>query len=393
MVRKIPSLHALVSSALVEKDVENAYRSAVVNARPDAVVSSPYGCDGLIAWDDVRLLLECKLDVDFKDRAVVCRVLGQALAYVRRFIDAGEPVPNVVMLADRNECLVLPLAVLDGFLALDIDWSVAPSTGSPELTSALASGLAFVPHVFDVTARFKLAAVLDKIEALAQGREHLTRATLSNVGEIFRHWREHVFAGKLGHVDQVDVFLRCLFDPCEVYLHPNKRNTLVVPGYAAGVQVHADRFRAFFDRFAQGYRPSEVEAFYAAKDRLIDDDTRRRQGAFFTPRIWVDEAHRTIESVLGPTWREDCIVWDPAAGTGNLTRDYAFADLIVSTAERSDVETIKAQGYNPGASIFQYDFLNPDAPSPFFGGEKSTAPPHVDAQLRAASKAGCGATR
>lgn len=388
-MKKPTSLAKSLASAVVEKDVENAYRAALAAARPDAVISSPHGCDGLLAWGDVRLLIECKLDVNMKARADVARVLAQVVFYVQRFAAAGEPLPNVILLADRNECCVLPLAALQGYLADAFDWSLAPSSPDPRLVQALAATLNFVPHVFDIGPRFTIGSVLEAAESLARGATHTIRATLANVGTIFGHWREHVFKGGLGPVDQVDVFLRCLFDPTDVYLHPKRKGALVVPGYAEGVQVHADRYVAFFDTFAQGYKPSEIEAFYAAKDRLIDDDARRRQGAFFTPRIWVDEAHRTIESVLGPTWREDCIVWDPACGTGNLTRDYAFADLILSTAERSDVETIKAQGYNPGASVFQYDFLNPGAPSPFFAeGERSTIPPHVDAQLRAAAKAG-----
>ena len=120
------------------------------------------------------------------------------------------------------------------------------------------------------------------------------------------------------------------------------------------------------------------------------DLTRRRLGAFFTPTLWVDEAHKTLDRVLGPNWREECVVWDPAAGTGNLTRDYAFSDLILSTAEKPDVDVIIGQGYNPGASVFQFDFLNPNAASSFFvdAQNKNEIPDAVDARLRAASVAG-----
>jgi len=128
------------------------------------------------------------------------------------------------------------------------------------------------------------------------------------------------------------------------------------------------------------------KAFYAAKDRLIEDDARRRQGAFYTPTLWVDEAHRMVEAELGPNWRDECIVWDCAAGTGNLTRDYTFRDLILSTVEKADVEVIRSQGYNPGCTLFAYDFLNDDS-SPFFP-EKNVIPDAVDAALRAAAAAG-----
>ena len=135
---------------------------------------------------------------------------------------------------------------------------------------------------------------------------------------------------------------------------------------------------------------SEIEAFYAVKDRLIEDDARRRQGAFFTPDLWVAEAHKSLDGVLGPNWRDECIVWDPAAGTANLTRDYTFGDLIMSTAEKPDVQVIVGQGYNSGADIFQYDFLNPEEYSPFFEdeGPVNEIPDAVHQRLKAAAQAG-----
>lgn len=176
----------------------------------------------------------------------------------------------------------------------------------------------------------------------------------------------------------------------DVYLHPTRMNLLIVPGYPDGVPVSAEQYRSFFAHFEQGYKPSEIESFYAVKDRLIEDDARRRQGAFFTPTLWVDEAHKTLDRVLGPNWREECIVWDPAAGTGNLTRDYTFSDLILSTAEKPDVDVIIGQGYNPGASVFQFDFLNPDGGvSAFFeDGQANEIPDAVHERLVAAAKSG-----
>ena len=95
-------------------------------------------------------------------------------------------------------------------------------------------------------------------------------------------------------------------------------------------------------------------------DRIVEDTTRRKQGEFFTPAIWVDKAHEYIASVYGEDWKEKYIVWDPAWGTGNLTRDYQFKELYVSTLNQSDIDTANQMGYNPEAVKFQYDFLNDD---------------------------------
>jgi len=381
-----------LTNARVEKDVENAYREAIHKGRPEATLTSPHGTDGYALWSNVRLLLEAKFDLDFKSRVPVCNTLGQCILYLKRFEASGEPIPNVILVADKNECFVLSTVALKGFLDLPLDWTVAPSSGNPDLTKALVSGLNILPYVYDVDDHFRFRDVLDKVDALAEGEQHSVKATLTNIGAIFTYWEDRVFgsSGKMTAVEQVDVFLKCLFQPTDVFLHPKKIGVLVVPGYPDGVPVSAEQYKSFFNHFEQGYKPSEIEAFYANKDRLIEDDARRRQGAFFTPALWVAEAHKTIEGVLGPNWRDECIVWDPAAGTGNLTRDYKFADLIISTAEAPDVAVIKAQGYNPGAEVFQFDFLNPEVWSPFLEdqGKVNEIPETARKRLEAAAKAG-----
>lgn len=379
-----------LQNARVEKDVENAYREELHKERPEASITSPHGTDGYAVWGSVRLLLEAKYNLDFKARVPMCNTLGQCLLYLKRFEQSGEPIPNVILVGDKDECFVLSTLAVKGFLDLPLDWSVAPSKGSPDLVRALVSGLNILPYVYDVDGKFKFRDVLTQIETLAEGEQHTVRATLTNIGAIFAYWKDRVFTGSsLTAVEQTDVFLRCLFQPTDVYLHPTKMGLLVVPGYPSGVLVSTEQYRSFFSHFVQGYKPSEIEAFYAEKDRLIEDDARRRQGAFFTPTLWVDEAHKMVSEVLGVNWKDECVVWDPAAGTGNLTRDYTFGDLIISTAEKPDVDVLVGQGRNPGAEVFQYDFLNPDSTSMFFGdGKQNDLSAEAVRRLKAAAKSG-----
>mgnify|MGYP002629420520 CR=1 FL=1 len=385
-----------LTTARVEKDVENAYRAEVSHHRPEAQWTSPHGTDGHAAWGTVRLLLEAKFDQDLKTKLPVCNVLGQMILYLKKFERAGEVMPNVLFVGDKDECFVLATDAVRGFLNLGLDYDVAPSKGSPELTRALVNGFNLLPYVYDVNGDLDFKDVLAKVETLARGAKHSAPATPTNLGAIFLYWRDNVFTGKEGTAgaltptEQVDVFLRCLFQPTDVYTHPTKRGVLVVPGYPEGVTVSTDAYRSFFDHFAQGYKPSEIEAFYAMKDRLVEDDARRRQGAFFTPRLWVDEAHKELDRVLGKNWRKDCVVWDSAAGTANLTRDYTdFKYLISSTAERPDVQVMQEQRW--GGTTFQYDFLNPGTESPFFDpkdGGTNTLPNTVDTMLREAALSG-----
>jgi hypothetical protein len=116
---------------------------------------------------------------------------------------------------------------------------------------------------------------------------------------------------------------------------------------------------AFLDHFdGNQYSMEEKENLTSIVDRLIEDETRRRKGEFFTPTIWVDEAHKMITQTFGENWKDEYVVWDCASGTLNLTRDYSFKELYCSTIEASDLQTADQMGYNPEAVKFQYDFLN-----------------------------------
>jgi hypothetical protein len=386
---------------LVEKDVENNYRAGISRARPKATWTSPHNTDGVATWTGettpatVRLLLEAKYDLDLKSRVAACGVLGQVLLYLKRFEAAGDALPNVILVGDKDECFVLATDAVRGFMDLPIDWTVAPSKGNPELTRALVSGVNILPYVHDVGGGVDFKDLVDRVEVLASGKQATVRASETNIGAIFAYWRDRVFRDGKGKqaltpTEQVDVFLRCLFQPGDVYPHPSKRGVLHVPGYPDGVLIDLDQYRSYFEHFEQGYKPSEVKRFMSMKDRLVEDDARRRQGAFFTPALWVEEAHRELDRVLGAGWRKNSIVWDPAAGTGNLTRDkHDWGCLISSTVERPDVGAMVQHGWG-GRHVFQYDFLNPDAESPFFAPEDgpNVVPAAVDRTLREAAKAG-----
>ena len=104
------------------------------------------------------------------------------------------------------------------------------------------------------------------------------------------------------------------------------------------------------------------------RDQFMDEKQRYNTGAFFTPKKWVDEAHKMLDEQLGPNWREEYVVWDASAGTANLTRDYKFKELYLSTLEQTDVDIILKSGFNPGAVVFQFDFLNDPIEDSIIGG-------------------------
>ena len=116
----------------------------------------------------------------------------------------------------------------------------------------------------------------------------------------------------------------------------------------------------------------------AKAPQVTPDDDRRRKGAFHTPRLWVERAHQELERALGPRWRSDCVVWDPASGTGNLTtlpQHHDYGALFSSTLDQEDVDSM-SESYG-GLSAHQYDFLSRDP-----------LPPEIDCGLRKAAVQG-----
>lgn len=97
----------------------------------------------------------------------------------------------------------------------------------------------------------------------------------------------------------------------------------------------------------------------ARHDETLDPTLRKYKGAFYTPKIWVDEVHKEMDKTYGKGWldRDDLIVWDCCAGSGNLTRDYPIRNLLLSSLMDSEIEILKTE-QGERAEVFQYDFLS-----------------------------------
>jgi len=206
------------------------------------------------------------------------------------------------------------------------------------------------------------ADCVKKIKDLTDNVQRKVLVTDKNITEVFRYFDEKVLGkNKLSTNERANLFVQLLVNNEDNYLHPvSKRKTVVTKSMGEVSIVSRDGFTSFFNHFSSFYTPSQKHKLAAVVDRIVEDTTRRKQGEFFTPAIWVDKAHEYIASVYGENWKEEYVVWDPAWGTGNLTRDYKFKELYVSTLNQSDIDTANQMGYNPESIKFQYDFLNDD---------------------------------
>jgi hypothetical protein len=347
--------------ALTEKDVENLYRQYLTEKFGDILFTSPFGCDGFGESKKfkIRLMAEFKKQLELSLKVNQVKVLCQVIYYVKKFEIAGKVLPSVIFVGDKNECFVIHTNDIFGYLSMDLDWNIAPSDAHTniKLVSMLMDDEKIAPHVFSTQ---NIEQCIDKIKDLTDGVKRLIPITPHNVTEVFKHFEDKVVGKhKLDTNQMANLFVQLLVNPDENYLHPvARRKTVVTKAFNEVNLKSREAFTSFFSHFSREYTPKQRENLTAVVDRLVQDVTRRKQGEFFTPTIWVDKAHEYISSVFGEDWKQKYVVWDPAWGTGNLTRDYSFKELYVSTLVYADIETANQMGYNPEATKFQFDFLN-----------------------------------
>jgi hypothetical protein len=350
-----------LTNALNEKDVENIYRENFKKKFKNLDITSPFGCDGFAVSpsDRIRCLMEYKDEINLTSKTELAKPVCQAIFYLKKFYDKGIKPPSTVFIGDRSECTVLHVNDILSYLDMDIDWSTAPSSAHtiPELFMKVVQDEKINPFIFN---SYDFDKCIDKVKELTQNIQRKVLVTDKNITEVYRYFDEKVLGkSKLTTNEKANLFVQILVNKDENFLHPSKRRrTVFTKSFGEILIASREQFESFFAHFSSSYSPSQKHKLAAVVDRIVEDVTRRKQGEFFTPVIWVDKAHEYIASVYGDDWKEKYVVWDPAWGTGNLTRDYKFKELYVSTLNQSDIDTATQMNYNPEAVKFQFDFLN-----------------------------------
>jgi hypothetical protein len=353
-----------LESSLIEKDVENAWRSKINSLFPESTMTSPYNTDGYLESEDgkISLLLEFKFQENLKSKLAQVNILSQTLYYIKKFEKEGRKIPKVILIADKNECFILHSNPLSKYLDYSLNWNAAASTAfkaNPELISDMLEDPDINPFVFDIVTGFNFVAIKNKVVELSENVTRLVKVTEHNINNVFEYFQKNVLGKNALSVNEVaNLFVNLIINPGGNYLHPKRKNILITKSFG-DIYVNTDKYISFFSHFdGEQYSIRDKENLTSIVDRIVEDETRRRKGEFFTPTIWVDEAHKMITEAFGENWKEEYVVWDPACGTLNLTRDYKFKELYCSTIEESDIQTADQMKYNPEAVKFQYDFLN-----------------------------------
>lgn len=369
-----------------EKDVENAWRKAFTEyyvERQDEgyQITSPNDVDGFISAENgallfaLRILLEFKKETDLTKTYDRARITCQCVHYMHNFKKVGGELPNVIVGADENQAFVLLASNFYKYLDNDkYNWDVAPSAAYKSDTALMAdlqddANLAVYPFQFtggNETERYNsLLDLFDSIDSILRSDDQKSyKVTVSpaTIVGMFDQFNQLAFRepDKIKPVKAVNMFMQMLTgkNDTDYYFLPRNRNLYHLPGDEK-VKVYGVKLTTFLDHYDRNFTPKEIDKLTAIADRLIEANERRYKGDFWTPSIWAHRANEMMQETIGKDYKNTAIVWDCAAGVRNLTRDYSYKNLYLSTYHQDEVYL--GDGYNPEAkAAFQYDFLNDD---------------------------------
>ena len=354
-----------LTQASVEKGVENAYWEAVKESFKTEINDSD-NTDGYI---DIQLkestlfmLLEFKYDKELNKRNKAMEVIVQALFYMHKIRNEQGKIPNMLMIGDKNSAFVISTKNLIKYLEYEnVDWTIAPSKAKNEYRRSLVVDLYndhnITYYVHSINETFSFNDLIADIAMLISETDEKIKLTPSSINVAFDHFINNVLINQsqFSPEELVDFFITLITNYKAVFAN-NETGTLVIHNFK--IKINKYEYRSFINHFKSKYTPSEMRKFTETADRLIQDISRRRNGEFYTPSAFVNYAYQQLNTILGTSWKEEYVVWDPAWGTGNLTRDAHFNRLFASTLNQSDLNM--AENYNRDAIKFQFDFLRDD---------------------------------
>lgn len=396
-------------NATEEKDIEHAWRTLLEDGLKKAVkqdggtigdgfvstigdvktdgymtVTTPTGNYGVLLETKIRKALTGPTNTDTR-----AKILTQVTYYVHNLSAEAKPSPKVIIVADEDEVFLLDGDLLTPLANQTWDddpkWEATPSRAY-DINTGLYNHLrnlqavATMP-VYEVTNPGK-GVVLDAdtfikaVRTMGQGgtceiMRH--KVTVRDLEKEFQRFHLSVFSGVTGRgasKKQMAVFTKTILGDDTIKVKDPRRNTCTITtGDGKTLTVNAmDGFNALeYKTWRQehacgAYTPQERQDITSICDRLLEDAERRWTGEFWTPEIWADRMRTMVADHLGEDWTSKYVIWDPACGSKNLTQGATFGrqqkneNLYLSTLFSEELSI--AEGINPGATVFQHDFLN-----------------------------------
>lgn len=348
--------------SLVAEGYNQAFLSHCRGKKIAASVIRVCNCDAY--WvGKYNVLVEYKYDIDMENPIERAKVIAQVVAYYRAIANHGK-VKNatVIFVADVNECFALHVNYLNKFVNLSgVNW-VAPSKmgEDPILVNALVSDreLHEKAIVFNTAdADFDEKKIFNSIDEIAGGVTRIVPITEGTVKMGFEYFSTKIvdsnkYKGTANNL--VGMYFEFIKGDDNCFVRNGKLYFSNYPAIAVNA-TKATQFKSRFGVFSENDK-AELERMF---DTLLNDTERRFNGQFFTPKVWVDEAHRRMAKVLGEDWESVIPTWDCCCGTKSLTRDYEFGNLWLSTLEQSELNASENLS-TEARETFVFDFLNGD---------------------------------
>jgi hypothetical protein len=310
-----------------------------------------------------EIFFEFKFSRSLHKRNSRAAVIAQVMYYTRglRLGHADKVIPPIICIADSRQAFFTETLKWKKFYGSEskYDWELPASQPDASLVADLVA--------FPATESIKVFDLLDEAEyALFAQQLELHRAkqaefdfrikkliTEENFEDVFEYWNK-CFGDSVRNGTKSSRYFLCdirqggsSYDRQE-----NKVSFHVGPNESRAKKILPKEYEWFWSNYDKVTDERAIRNILAKVDRLTDIPIRRFTGEFFTPVLFARKAHAYIERVLGPRWwTRGYRLWDMAAGTGNL-------EWFLSTLHEEDVQ--HCQRVFPGATAFQYDYLNDD---------------------------------
>lgn len=325
-----------------------------------------------------EIFFEFKFSRSLHKRNSRAAVIAQVMYYIRglRLGHADKVIPPIICIADSRQAFFTETLKWKKFYGSEskYDWELPASQPDASLVADLAA--------FPATEAIKVFDLLDEAEYTLFARQlelHRTKQaefdfrikkliTEENFEDVFEYWNK-CFGDSVRNGTKSSRYFLCdirqggsSYDRQE-----NKVSFHVGPNESRAKKILPKEYEWFWSNYDKVTDEGAIRNILAKVDRLTDIPIRRFTGEFFTPVLFARKAHAYIERVLGPRWwTRGYRLWDMAAGTGNLEWFLpadAYPHIFLSTLHEEDVQ--HCQRVFPGATVFQYDYLNDDVESVF----------------------------
>lgn len=349
-----------------EIDVSSAFRSAFTKLFIGCELTTIYGCDTYLTYNnEVSVLCEFKNNWNLSLRINQCKALLQSIFYLKRFETYDKEIPKVVFIGDNNEYFIIHTNPLSKYLDYDIDWNTSASKSAtlyPDMIQDMIQDKEIDVIVANIDDRFIWKSISYKIIEKSTKVIRLIKITDKNIVDIFDEFCVNVLLENctLTEHQKATLFMMRIIDPNSMLMDTRfGRNGLIHTDFLGDVLVNEPKWDSFFQNYdGSQYSISEKQNLGKIADRIIENRARRKTGDFFTPIIWRDEADKLISKEFGENYKEECVVWDCAWGTGNLTRELRFKELYASSLHQGEIDIALKNRVNSNSTRFQYDFLN-----------------------------------